>query len=63
MEAKSSIVLEHKVNDHVYQFIMPIGASYGEAYDVAMMCGAEVWKMADEARRKASSDKEEASAS
>lgn len=50
MEAKSLVVLEVKKEMGVYQFLMPMGAKYGEAYDVAMECGKQIWEMAEKAR-------------
>jgi len=33
MDLKSAVIIETKKNDNVFQFIMPIGAPFGECYD------------------------------
>jgi len=58
MKVLNNVVFEVEKNERKYLFHMPIGGSYGEAYDVAMECAAEVWKMADEARKKAEESKD-----
>ena len=53
MKVLNNVVFEVEKNEKRFSFYMPIGAFYGEAYDAAMECAAEVMKMADEARKKA----------
>lgn len=53
MKVLNNVEFVVEKNERRFSFYMPIGASFGEAYDSAMECAAEVMKMADEARKKA----------
>lgn len=56
MEHKTAVILQTSKNDRLYQFIIPMGAPYGEVFDVAfeMLAGAEEFsKKAVEQAKKA----------
>lgn len=56
MEHKTAVILQTSKNDRIYQFIIPMGAPYGEVFDVAfeMLAGAEEFsKKAVEQAKKA----------
>lgn len=63
MNAKNYVVLEHKINDHVYFFHMPVGTSYGQAYDAAHAFLEDILeyskKAADAAKRDVEKEKAE----
>ena len=48
MKVLNSVVFEVEKGERKFSFYMPIGASFGEAYDAALECAAEVMKMAEE---------------
>lgn len=46
MNLKSILIIEIEKNDHKFQFSMPAGVSYGEAYDAAFKVLHQVLEMA-----------------
>ena len=60
MDLKSMIVLEFKKNDRIYQLLMPVGAPYGEAYDVCFEALNSILEMAKKATEAAEKQKFEA---
>jgi len=59
MDLKSMVVLEFKKNDRIYQLLMPVGAPYGEAYDVCFEALNGILEMAKKAADAAEKQKEE----
>jgi len=61
MEQLANIILTHKKEDRTYQFIMPVGAPFGEAYDAAFASLNAITAMAKEAvdKQKREEEKEE----
>jgi hypothetical protein len=56
MEQKAALIFERKKEERVYQFIIPVGAPFGEVFDVVFeMLGAaqEFSKQALESSKKA----------
>lgn len=54
MNQRAMIQLEVEKSDgRIFTFLMPIGAPFGECYDAAMECAAEVLKMAKTAQEQA----------
>lgn len=53
MDMKSVVVLEVKKGDNLFQFLMPIGAPFGECYDAAFQALGKVTEMMKEAAEKA----------
>lgn len=53
MNQKAAVLLEVNKNDHLYQFVMPVGAPFGEAYDAAYEVLNVIVQMAKEAAEKA----------
>lgn len=55
MELKSvpTLTLEITQNERTYQFIMPMGAPFGEAYDAAYRALQEIFKFAKQAEEAA----------
>lgn len=49
MDALSTIVLKTQRNERTFEFIIPVGAQYGEAYDAAFEILMHVSKMAQTA--------------
>lgn len=49
MNIKSNIVIEIEKSGRVYSYVMPIGAPYGEAHDVAFEVASEIIKMSQKA--------------
>jgi hypothetical protein len=49
MTQKAVVILEVEKNDRKYEFMMPIGSPYGEAYDVCFEFLQEITKMSKEA--------------
>jgi hypothetical protein len=60
MEIKSNITLEVTKNERLYQFIVPVGAPFGEAVDVAFENFVKISEMAQENFNKAKEDREKA---
>ena len=59
MDLRSNVVIEIKKNDNVFQFVMPMGSPFGEAYDAAFQCLSKIIEMAKEAAEKAKPKDEE----
>lgn len=53
MDYRSIVSIEIKKEDRAYTFLMPQGASIGEAYDVAHQLLESILKMAKDASEKA----------
>ena len=49
MEIRNVIDIEIKKNERTYHFYMPVGAPYGEAYDVAFEALARITELAKQA--------------
>ncbi len=49
MEITSSLVIKTDRNGRSFQFLIPIGAQYGEAYDAAFEILVEINKMSQKA--------------
>jgi hypothetical protein len=49
MDQKAVVKLEVEKNERKFEFIMPIGSPYGEAYDAAFEFLNEIAKMTQEA--------------
>ena len=52
MDLKSVILLEVVKNERTYRFEMPIGAPYGECYDVAFQVLGKISELSKEAVEK-----------
>lgn len=60
---KALISIEIEKDKHLYQFIMPVGVSYGEAYDSAFEILNKITEMAKVAKDKAKREEEQAETS
>ena len=60
MEIKSAIILEVEKNERLYQFVVPVGAPYGEAVDTAYEVFVKLSELAQENIQKAKEAKEKA---
>jgi hypothetical protein len=49
MNMKSVVIISITKNNRTYDFSMPVGAPYGEAYDVAFECLNEIVGMSKKA--------------
>jgi hypothetical protein len=49
MDQTANVILSHKVEERTYQFIMPVGAPFGEAYDAAFKALDTIMNMAKDA--------------
>lgn len=49
MEMTSAIIITTKRNDRQFQFFMPVGAQYGEAYDAAFEVLTQISTMSQKA--------------
>jgi hypothetical protein len=49
MEITSAIIITTERNGRKFQFILPVGAQYGEAYDAAFETLTEISKMSQKA--------------
>ena len=59
MNLKSMVILEVENNGNAYQFHMPVGAKYGEAYDAAFAVLEEILKISKDALNTAKRPEEE----
>lgn len=46
---KAYVSIDIKVGERMYQFYMPVGAPYGEAYDAAFSVSAKILELAKDA--------------
>lgn len=53
MDQKALVKLSMEKSERTYEFYMPIGSPYGEAYDAAFEMLQEITKMSQEAADKA----------
>lgn len=49
LSSKPTIILEVKQGDNKYQFLMPVGSGFGEAYDACHLVLQEIVKFATQA--------------
>lgn len=59
MDIKNNIVFETEKDGNVFQFSMPIGTPYGQAYDVIIEALNEVQSMSVEHARKIKEQREQ----
>lgn len=61
MKTQAQIEIEIKREERAYRFFMPVGASLGEAFDVAVAISNEILKIAQEQMKQSIPAKEEPS--
>ena len=59
MKTQAYIEIEVKKEEHAYRFLMPVGASLGEAFDSAIAVSNEILRLAQEQMQKSAPSKEE----
>lgn len=58
MKLRSNVIIDIEKNGRVYEFSMPLGSPYGEAYDVSHELSAEILNMSKKALEQYNATKE-----